>query len=368
MKPLSDAQATEVPRSKQIASDRTRRLLTAVLWAAVILVSLFFLRVGRDLLIPFTLAVIAVYLVKVVARSAQLIKIRGRALPDSAALVVALLAIGALAYGLFSITANNARQVAVEAPKYQARLLRLEADLTTKFKMENVSLIRDTLREVDIGKLLGGVATSLTTLLGKSSLVLLFAVFVLLEVRYLPAKFNGLFPDPKQRIKAEALMKRIDKDIQTYLGVKTLMSLLTAVLSYAVMRFVGLDFAEFWALLVFVLNFIPTFGSIIATAFPTIVALLQFEGFTQFFFVLIAITAIQQGIGSFLDPSIMGESLNLSPLVVVTSLVLWSGIWGVVGMFLCVPITVILMIILSNFESSRWVALLLSKNGRLLPT
>ncbi len=355
------------PEKRELSSnERTRRLLTTVLWAAVVVVALLFLRLGRDILIPFTLAVIAVYLVKVVARWAQLLRIRGRSLPDAAALVVAFAAIGLLAYGLFNITANNARAVALKAPTYQARLLAVEANLAAKFKLKNVSFIRDNLRDVNIGTLLGSVATSLTTMLGKSSLVLLFAVFLMVEIRFLPAKFNGLFPEVEQRANVEMLLKRIDRDIQTYLGVKTFVSVLTAVLSYAVMRFAGLDFAEFWALLIFILNYIPTFGSLVATIIPALVALLQYDGFAVFLIVLISLTAIQQFIGSFLDPSLMGQSLNLSPLVVVISLVLWGSLWGVVGMFLCVPMTVVLMIILSNFESSKWVALLLSKNGRIV--
>ena len=131
------------------------------------------------------------------------------------------------------------------------------------------------------------------------------------------------------------------------------------------MRFVGLDFAEFWALLVFILNFIPTIGSIVATALPGLLGLVQFESWKPVLILLIGITAIQQSLGNFIEPNLMGITLNLSPLVVVMSLLLWGMLWGIVGMFLCVPITVILVIILGNFPSTQWVAVLLSKDGRI---
>jgi AI-2 transport protein TqsA len=131
------------------------------------------------------------------------------------------------------------------------------------------------------------------------------------------------------------------------------------------MRALGLHFAEFWALLVFILNYIPTIGSIFATIFPSLLALVQFESLVPFVVLLVGITLIQQLLGSFIEPNLMGMTLNLSPLVVVVSLIVWGLIWGVVGMFLCVPITVIIVIILANFPATRWVAVLLSKAGRL---
>lgn len=194
---------------------------------------------------------------------------------------------------------------------------------------------------------------------------MIFAAFLLLEARFIPAKLDALFPAGGGRERVRAVLRRIDSDIQTYFGVKTLVSLTTAVLSYVVMRLVGLDFAAFWALLVFILNYIPTVGSILATIFPGLLALVQFESWTPVVVLVLGITVIQQLLGSFLEPNLMGMTLNLSPLVVVISLILWGMIWGLVGMFLCVPITVIFVIILANFPSTRWVSILLSKEGKM---
>jgi predicted PurR-regulated permease PerM len=155
----------------------------------------------------------------------------------------------------------------------------------------------------------------------------------------------------------------IDKDIQTYIKIKTLSSLATALFSFTVLYFVGVDLAVFWALLLFILNFIPTIGSMVAVFFPLIITLIQFTSILPFVIVAILLILIQTIIGSILEPKFLGKSLNLSPLVIILSLTIWGSIWGVVGMFLCVPIMVITNIILAKFEKTRPIAVMLSATG-----
>jgi predicted PurR-regulated permease PerM len=132
-----------------------------------------------------------------------------------------------------------------------------------------------------------------------------------------------------------------------------------------VLHFVGVDFASFWAVLIFLLNFIPTIGSIIATAFPSVLTLIQFDTLGPFIITVSILTTIQFCIGSLVEPKLMGNRLNLSPIVILLSLGLWGSIWGIPGMFLCVPITVIMMIVCSYFPNTRPAAVLLSGNGRV---
>jgi AI-2 transport protein TqsA len=128
---------------------------------------------------------------------------------------------------------------------------------------------------------------------------------------------------------------------------------------------VEVDFAGVWGLLIFLLNFIPTVGSIIATIFPAMIALAQSDGYTLFILVLVGIGALQIGIGNILEPRLMGNSFNLSPIVILLNLGLWQYIWGIPGMFLCVPFLIILTIILSHFPGTRPIAIILSSDGRL---
>jgi len=340
------------------------RLVCASLWLALVTGAIVVLYVGKDFFVPLMLALIGVYLMKVVAGLLCRVPLGKYRAPGWLALLLAFILIGLLGYGLVVVVINNALAVADEAPRYQQRLVALEQSIGERFEMENVTIIQDTISGLDFRAMLGNLAATLTSLLGRSSLIMLYAIFILLEGRYIKAKFEALIPNPQRRQVISQILARINRDIHTYLGVKTFVSLVTALLSYVVFRVTELKFAEFWALLVFILNFIPTLGSIISTLLPSLVALVQFDTSGKFLVVLISITIIQQIMGSFVDPSMMGESLNVSPLVVILSLVFWGSLWGIPGMFICVPLTVILMIVLANFEQTRWVAVLLSKNGR----
>lgn len=333
-------------------------------WLLVIGITLAIVRAGKDLFVPLVIALIAVYLIKVLARWIGSAGISGVKIPSPLALVLSFLSVIGLSWVLVSIIADNAMQVAEIVPRYQGRLLKIQSDFFLALGVDQPPGMQEFVRNVDIAGLLTLVATNLAGVLKNTMLILVFAVFLLLESRFVTAKIEALFPDPHRRDRIQGILRRVDTDIQTYFGVKTLVSLATALLSYGVMRLVGLDFAEFWALLVFILNFIPTIGSIVATILPGLLGLVQFESWRPVVVLVVGITVIQQTLGNFIEPNLMGMTLNLSPLVVVMSLLLWGMLWGIVGMFLCVPITVILVIILGNFDSTRWVAVLLSKEGQ----
>jgi AI-2 transport protein TqsA len=131
------------------------------------------------------------------------------------------------------------------------------------------------------------------------------------------------------------------------------------------MSVVGVDFAAFWAVLIFFFYYIPTVGSILAILAPALLTLVQFESLTPFLIVLGVFGPFQVLMANAVEPAIMGRSLNLSPLVIIVSLMFFGTIWGVIGMFLCVPIMVVAMIVLANFDQTRPVAILLSANGNV---
>ena len=178
---------------------------------------------------------------------------------------------------------------------------------------------------------------------------------------------KAIYPKKDQFDTTNEILLKIDKSIGSYISIKTLVSLLTATLSYITLLLIGIDSALFFAFLIFLLNFIPSIGSLIATIFPALMALLQYgsETYTPFILVVVFVGAIQLVIGNFLEPKLMGNSLNISSLVVILSLTIWGVIWGVAGMVLSVPITVIMILIFSNFESTKKIAILLSEKGEI---
>ena len=153
--------------------------------------------------------------------------------------------------------------------------------------------------------------------------------------------------------------------IGAYLALKTFLSILLGLTSWIVMAFMGLEFAAFWAVLIALLNYVPYIGSFLGVLFPVTMAIVQFANPNDVLAVFLPLTALQFLIGNFLDPYVMGNSLNLSPFAILVSLAAWSALWGIPGAFLAVPITAIMAIVFSEFAGTRPIAVLLSRDGRL---
>ena len=162
----------------------------------------------------------------------------------------------------------------------------------------------------------------------------------------------------------QRIITHINARIGTYLAMKTLISLLTAVVSYVIMRLFGLEFAAFWAVLIFLLNFIPYVGSWLSVLIPTAFALLQFGGDLRMVIgIALVLSFAQFFLGNFLDPYLMANSLNLSGFAILISLAAWAALWGIPGAFLAVPITACITMVLAEFKGSRPIAILMSRNG-----
>ena len=161
------------------------------------------------------------------------------------------------------------------------------------------------------------------------------------------------------------MLHKINTSVSNYIRLKTYVSLLTGGVGYVFLAIMGVDAPFFWALLIFLLNYIPTVGSLVATIFPAFFSLVQFGELPPFLTILIGLGLVQWLIGNVLEPKIMGRSLNLSPLVTILALVVWGQIWGIIGMLLSVPITVVMVIIFSQIESTRHIAITLSETGEI---
>jgi predicted PurR-regulated permease PerM len=220
--------------------------------------------------------------------------------------------------------------------------------------------------EINIGIIAEKLFDAVSNIVSSTLMILLFAVFIFIEEIHLSNKLDQIFVfSPKKLKKINATLHDIEWSVARYLGIKTLISLLTGFLSYVVFLFFNLDFAIFWAFLIFLLNFIPTIGSLLATLFPGVFCLLQFGDFSTAFSLFFIVGFIQVLIGNFLEPKWLGNSMNISPLLSIISLVFWGMIWGTTGMVISVPITVVLLIILSQFESTKSIAILLSEKGKI---
>lgn len=334
------------------------------------LISVFFifflLHVAKPILLPFIVAVFIWYLIDTI--SAGINKLINK--KNNKILKILSLILGAFVF--FTIITilvmgirSNISNVVKTAPEYQQNLIKIIHKVISYFGLQEQIDTNNISQYINFPKLISYLVGGLTSFVTNLGMVALYVFFLFLEQSSFTAKIDSIAKNHKNKKKVSEVIEGIDKKIKKYLSVKTFISLTTAVLSYPIMRAVDLDFAMFWAILIFILNYIPTFGSIISTLFPVTIALVQFEVLYPFLIVAIGITAIQTLMGNIIEPRLLGKSLNLSPLIIVLSLVLWGSVWGIIGMFLGVPIMVVILLILSEIKSTRPFAILLSQKGEI---
>ncbi len=328
-------------------------------------VTIFFLVQGRDLLIPIAVAIVIWYLLNALASFMHRIPLGGWQLPNwaafSLAVIVVLLAIALVA----ELISDNLSQVAAAAPAYQTNFENLVAAASRLAGFKQPPDIASVIDQIDLRALIGNFASTAAGFAGSFGIVLVYVVFLLIEQGSFENKFNALFPDSEHRQEVRDLLHRMQEQIQTYVAIKTLTSAMTGIISYVILLLVGVDFAGFWGFIIFLLNYIPTIGSLLGILLPTLLAVVQFATVGPVLTVLIAGGATQFVIGNLVEPRLMGSSLNISPLVVLISLAVWGSIWGLAGMFLSVPLTMIVMIVFSYFGPTRPIAIMLSGNGKI---
>ena len=205
--------------------------------------------------------------------------------------------------------------------------------------------------------LVGSAVQAIAQILGVSFIIGLIMFFILAEATVFPFKFQAILGGNRQ---GRLRIAQIVKEIQVYLGLKFLISLATGVSVTVLAQLAALDFPVLLGLIAFVLNFVPTIGSIIA-AIPAVVLALILHGEVTALVVGLGYFGINTAIGNILDPQIMGHRMGLSTLVVVLSLLFWGWLWGPIGALLSVPLTMVIKIALQNVPDLRWMAVLLDK-------
>ncbi len=340
-------------------------LQRAALWAVVIAATLYLLVAGRGLLLPLVLGLTLWYMIDSLADAFEQPRLLGVHLPRPVALVAAVLAMGGLVWIVGRTIGRNVTAVAAAAPAYEGRLQKLIARAADLVGLEQVPTLGQLFDRISLADTLGGFATAAASVVSVAGIVMIYAGFFFVEQVKFRRKLTLIFAGGAHQARLRSVLQQIDRDIRVYLRIKTTLAVVTAGFAYAVMRWVGVDFAGFWAVMVFFFYYIPTIGSVLAILAPALLTLVQFDHLTPFLTVLFVIGTIQVVMANVIEPAMLGRSLNLSPLVVIVSLMVWGTIWGVVGMFLCVPIMVVLLIVLAHFETTRPIAILLSADGRI---
>lgn len=210
---------------------------------------------------------------------------------------------------------------------------------------------------------LTGIADALKSFGGVALFVLIYVISLFAAQAALPKKIFNIFPNKKERDRIVEITSAISKSMEQYLWVQTITGIMIAVACYILFLIIGLKNALFWSLVTFLLSYIPAVGGVVASVFPALFALVQFATPLPAILILAISQAIQFIIGNIIQPRMTGDSLNISVLMVFISLAFWGKIWGGPGMFLAVPITVMMMIIMAQFPATRALAIMMSANG-----
>ncbi|MEM9262312.1 MAG: AI-2E family transporter [Pseudomonadota bacterium] len=338
---------------------------------------LYFGHVARGILIPMVTAGFACFLIFTLKESVKKIPLIGKRLPNLIAYAFSFSLIVVATILFIEIVRNNVDEFITAWPEYEAGLR--EASENAIAWMQTRGLIPDDfvggveqLRTSALGLIrpvLGEIGAAAQSLAANSVTIFLYTVFMLLERGRFFRKIAKISAIEGSEDAVNETISEIAAMVRQYITVKTLTNLTTALVSFGILTVIDVQFAGFWALLIFLLNYIPIVGAITANALPVILALIQPDGggIQKALLTLVTLVGAEQTMSSVIEPRLIGKSLNLSPLIILVSLGVWGALWGFAGALLAVPITVTVMIILTQFEPTRAIAILMSENGDIAP-
>lgn len=327
---------------------------------AVVMLLATGLALGRPYLVPIAVAVLIWFLINAMAEAMQ------RAVRGAPWWLVQLLAVAVLFGAIVlmgRIVAGSLAALAEGIEGIDAALVGAVNGVIARLGFSQ-RLTLDLLHDgIDLESLFRLAFDAVRGIASNVSLVFLYVMFLLVDQRFYRAKLTALVPDAGHRAALDETLRAVADTTRSYLWVMTAISAGVGVLTGVVCLLFGVPGAAFWGFLAFALNFIPTIGSILAVAIPAVYALLSVPGDAVLLGMVPLLSAVQFIAGEVVLPRVLGRRLNLSAFVILLSLVLWGALWGPVGMFLAIPIMVILTILFAAFPATRPIAIALSRDG-----
>ncbi len=330
---------------------RTSGLLVSLAAFVVIVAGM---KAAASLLVPFLLAL---FIAILVASPYNWLQYKG--LPAVLALLLVMSVFVTLVFLIGALVGTSVQDFSGTFPHYQVQLQAKTAELVTWLGNRGLhisgELISSYMDPAKAMKMAANVLSSMGGLLTNSFLILITVIFIMLEAASFPDKWRVASANAEESLTRFSAATR---NINQYMGIKTLTSLATGIAVIIWLGIVGVDYPVLWGLLAFLLNFIPSIGSIIAAVPPVILALIQL-GAGSALATAAGFLVVNIIIGTFLEPRVMGKGLGLSTLVVFLSLVFWGWVLGPVGMLLSVPLTIAIKIALDSNDNTRWMATML---------
>jgi len=287
-------------------------------------------------------------------------------LPTAIAIPIIVILVALVLVGVTGILASTVRAFTAQIPQYQAPLEDLLVTTLSQIEALGVQTpdrteLTEFLRPDTVMTLVGQTLNAVVAVLSRIVIVTVTMTFILFEASDLQRKTLVAFGTSGAAV---STFGQAPLQVQRYLFIKSCVSLVTGLLVGLWVYALGLDFPMMWGLIAFLLNYIPSIGSILAAIPPVLLAIVQL-GWLGAGGVAIGYVAVNLALGNFLEPRLLGRSLGLSPLVVFLSLLFWGWLWGPAGMLFCVPLTVIAKLLLEGNEDTRWIAVFLGPSREL---
>ncbi|PQO44330.1 AI-2E family transporter [Blastopirellula marina] len=335
----------------KLSEERSNLQTGALLVLAAVAVS-FAVAYARSILIPFTLAVFLNYLVAPIV-DFSMVRLR---FSKFAAVTVALLIVG-----LALVVMSFLVLLVIQSISDPQMLRQLEFDLQRKLDAVVVQgyALADSWFGVEFDRpdselIISAIKTNLISQMPTYAQQLGALLMSLVSSTILTTIFVGFMLAGRDPYKvSKGMYAEIDQKIRRYIATKFMISAVTGLLVWIILAFMGMRLASLFGLMAFMLNFIPSVGSIIATLLPIPLAIVDFDSVWMIVLVIALPGAVQMTLGNVIEPKIMGDGLQLHPVTILLSLTLWGMLWGPVGMVLAVPITATMRIVLLRFETTR---------------
>ncbi len=355
--------ADQETRPSSQSTPELQRIRTVAQIIIAFAVVLFLLVQARFLLISLATAIILFSLTSDAITSIARVHLGPVRVPNWLASIVALLLISAALLSLSAVILSQINTVLSTTLAYTDRAPQAISAMVAWLGPDAEKAVFNAVSTLDVAGYLRTLAGQAGGIMQGTVLVILFVGFLFAERIWFTTKLESLFGDVKQAERVGRIVSSIIHRVNYYLLVKTLVSVVTGLMVYGVARFFALDLAGALGILTFVLNYIPSIGSIVATVLVALVAYVQLADGTTALVIFLIVGIIQFINGNIIDPMLMGRALRVSSFGIIISLAFWAAVWGIPGMFLAVPIMVALMIVCSHVPGFRAIAVLLSREG-----
>jgi predicted PurR-regulated permease PerM len=315
----------------------------------------------REILIPFVIAFVFAVLVSALVR---FIRNRQPKAPAWAVAGVAALVVILLAAGGIYVMAQGMVQIVAQGPALAERLDQIVYDIGRSLRLRQELHLNSLVGRVSLPQIAGSVLSSVQGIATGFLLMVVYFGFMIAGRERISRKIDSVAGSSQRAGTVRAVAGRAAADIEIYVWVQTITGMMLTASALVVMLAVGLDNVLFWSVIFFLLTFIPNIGITIGSLLPSLFALIQFPTYWQAIAIFVVTQVAATIVGNLIYPQMQAETQNIDPVATLLALSFWTVLWGLAGAFLAVPLTLMSMMVFAQFEDTKWVAAILSNDGK----